>query len=112
MICISNFKDIDLGADSAEKDSGLMRYFLKNDSYINLINGNKTIVVGNRGVGKSAIFRYMANAEKHNIVIELTPEEYSYELLSTILKSEKEGSWGKTASYSVAWQYLLYILKN
>ncbi|NET39470.1 MAG: hypothetical protein F6K19_47150 [Cyanothece sp. SIO1E1] len=44
------------------------------------------------------------------MVLELSPEEYSYELLSQYLKSEGEGSWGKQSAYSVAWQYLIYNL--
>ena len=51
-----------------------------------------------------------AEARKGHLVIELSPEEYSYELLSQYLRSEKEGSRGKQSSYSVAWQYLLYSL--
>ena len=68
--------------------------------------------MGNRGAGKSAIFKYIATTErkKGNLVLELSPEDYSYELLSEYLRSEKEGSWGKQSAYSVAWQYLLYNL--
>lgn len=103
-----------LGSDSAEKDIevGLLRYFLKSKSYEKLSAGQKTIVVGNRGVGKSAIFKYIATNERENghIVLELTPEEYSYEVLSSTLRKESEGSWGKDAAFSTAWQYLLYNL--
>ncbi|MBE7383778.1 MAG: hypothetical protein F6J95_020475 [Leptolyngbya sp. SIO1E4] len=105
---------LNLGSDSAERDIdvGLANYFYQNSTYHKFANSDKTILVGNRGAGKSAIFKYMAAAEarKGHLVIELSPEEYSYELLSQYLRSEKEGSWGKQSSYSVAWQYLLYSL--
>jgi hypothetical protein len=108
-----SIKDLKLGSDSAEKDIevGLIRYFLKSNSYNNIVQG-KTIIVGNRGAGKSAVFKYMASIERlnHNIVLELTPDEYSYEILSGVLKREKEGAWGKQGAYSVSWQYLLYNL--
>lgn len=103
-----------LGSDSAERDIavGLADYFYQNSTYHKFSNSDKTILVGNRGAGKSAVFKYTAAAEarKGHLVIELSPEEYSYELLSQYLRSEKEGSWGKQSAYSVAWQYLLYNL--
>lgn len=109
-----DIRQLDLGSDSAERDIavGLADYFYHNSTYHKFFNSDKTILVGNRGAGKSAIFKYMAAAEarKGHLVIELSPEEYSYELLSQYLKSEKEGSWGKQSAYSVAWQYLLYNL--
>lgn len=105
---------LNLGSDSAERDItvGLSEYFYQNSTYQKFFNSGKTILVGNRGSGKSAIFKYMAavEARKGNLILELSPEEYSYELLSEHLRSEKEGSWGKQSSYSVAWQYLLYYL--
>jgi hypothetical protein len=105
---------LNLGSDSAERDIavGLAEYFYHNSTYQKFFNSSKTILVGNRGAGKSAIFKYMAAAEarRGHLVIELSPEEYSYELLSQFLRSEQEGSWGKQSSYSVAWQYLLYNL--
>lgn len=105
---------LNLGSDSAEKDIqiGLLDYFYQNTAYNKILNQQKTIIVGNRGVGKSAIFKYIASEEerKGTIVLELSPEEYSYEILSSILKKESEGSWGKQSSYSISWQYLLYNL--
>ncbi|MEO1621827.1 MAG: hypothetical protein AAFU53_12455 [Cyanobacteria bacterium J06632_3] len=109
-----DIKSLNLGSDSAERDIdvGLAEYFYQNDAYNRFLNGRKTILVGNRGAGKSAIFKYIATTErkKGNLVLELSPEDYSYELLSEYLRSEKEGSWGKQSAYSVAWQYLLYNL--
>ncbi|MFK8184234.1 MAG: hypothetical protein AB8B99_12745 [Phormidesmis sp.] len=109
-----DIKSLNLGSDSAERDIdiGLADYFYENHAYNRFLNGRKTILVGNRGAGKSAIFKYIATSErrKGNLVLELAPEDYSYELLSEYLRSEKEGSWGKQSAYSVAWQYLLYNL--
>jgi hypothetical protein len=109
-----DIKKLQLGSDSAEKDIqvGLLDYFYQNPAYYSILNEKKTIIVGNRGVGKSAIFKYIASEEtkKGTIVLELSPEEYSYEILSNILKKESDGSWGKQSSYSISWQYLLFNL--
>lgn len=47
---------IDLGKDEAEQDERLKEYFLKTTSYENALTGKKTIIVGRKGSGKSAIF--------------------------------------------------------
>ena len=109
-----DIKDLNLGSDSAERDInlGLAEYFYPNTTYQKFLSGRKTILVGNRGTGKSAIFKYIATTEtrKGHLVLELSPEEYSYELLSDHLTSEEDGFWRKQSAYSVAWQYLLYTL--
>ncbi len=67
---------------------------------------------GNRGSGKSAIFKILAEREKKSgaVVIELSPEDYSYEMLSQVMRKEKEGAWAKLGSYAAAWKYLIYVL--
>ncbi|APH01730.1 hypothetical protein ASJ30_09515 [Janibacter indicus] len=44
------------------------------------------------------------------VVIELAPEDYSYEMLSAALASEDQGSWAKVGAYAAAWKYLIYVL--
>ena len=46
---------IDLGMDEAEKDQRLQEYFLKTGSYQKALEGKKTIILGRKGSGKSAI---------------------------------------------------------
>ena len=109
-----NMQHFNLGADSAEEDIkfGLLGYFVKSPSFNVIEDGKKYIIVGNRGTGKTAIFKYLAERHKSagHIVIDLSPEDYSYEMLSSILKKESDGSWGKQSSYSISWQYLIYSL--
>jgi hypothetical protein len=107
-----DFSKLVLGKDSAEEDIkvGLLEYFHKIQSYSNIHEGEKRILVGNRGVGKTALFKYSSDSHKKSgaIVLELTPEEYSYDLLSKELKKESAGSWGKQSSYSITWQFLIF----
>ncbi|MGD1854840.1 MAG: P-loop ATPase, Sll1717 family [Leptolyngbyaceae cyanobacterium] len=109
-----DIRELNLGSDSAERDInlGLAEYFYPNATYQKFLSGRKTILVGNRGAGKSAIFKYIAATEtrKGHLVLELSPEEYAYELLADHLASEEDGFWRKQSAYSVAWQYLLYTL--
>jgi len=103
-----------LGAPAAERDitQGLADYFVESEAFRRVTEGPKRIVLGNRGTGKSAIFKVLAERRRKakSAVIELAPEDYSYEMLSTILASESEGSWAKHGAYAVAWKYLIYVL--
>jgi hypothetical protein len=106
---------VQLGAPAAERDisRGLESYFVESDTYKRVASGSKRIVIGNRGSGKSAIFQILATRErksKQSSVIELAPEDYSYELLRETMLAEGDGSWHKQSAYSAAWKYLLYVM--
>jgi hypothetical protein len=72
----------------------------------------QTIILGNRGAGKSAILQVLAvRAKSHgHHVIELAPEDYSYDLLRSSMVEEGRGSWAKMGAYTTAWKYVLYVL--
>ena len=105
---------IDFGAPAAERDieRGLDQYFVESEAYERVRSGAKRIVLGSRGIGKSAIFQVLAQREREagSYVIELSPEDYSYELLSQTMAAEASGSWAKLGAYAVAWKYLIYVL--
>jgi len=109
-----SFSALDFGAPAAERDigKGLKEYFVESDTFRRVYSGEKFIILGNRGSGKSAIFKIIAEREKtsRKVVIELSPEDYSYEMLSTVLKAERAGGWAKYGAYAAAWKYLIYIL--
>ena len=46
---------IEWGDDSAEKDADLLSYFVDTESYGRCLRKNKSIVVGRKGSGKSAL---------------------------------------------------------
>jgi hypothetical protein len=105
---------LDFGTPSAERDigRGLEKCFVESAAFQRVHSGSKTIVLGNRGAGKSAIFQMIAKRERiaGGNVIELSPEDYSYELLSSALATERAGSWAKHGAYAAAWKYLIYVL--
>jgi hypothetical protein len=105
---------LDFGAPAAERDigRGLEKYFIESVAYQRVRSGAKTIILGNRGAGKSAIFQVLASRERAagSHVIELSPEDYSYELLSSTMTAENAGAWAKHGAYAAAWKYLIYVL--
>jgi energy-coupling factor transporter ATP-binding protein EcfA2 len=102
---------INFGAPAAERDDTLTQYFVESDAFKAVRSGQKYVVLGNRGSGKSAIFRILAEREKvaGSVVIQLSPDDYSYEMLSAVMRAESDGSWAKQGAYTAAWKYLLYI---
>lgn len=105
---------ITFGALSAERDvqQGLSDYFVESESFGRLLSGKKTVALGNRGAGKTAIFKMIAErlSKAGARVVELVPEDYSYELLSQTMAAEQKGAWAKQGGYSAAWKFLLYVL--
>jgi len=105
---------LSFGAAAAERDvrRGLDAYFIESSAYTQMNAGTKTILVANRGAGKSAIFKTIAHRQRDagGSVIELAPEDYSYEFLSAAMTRELDGAWAKLGAYATAWKYLLLIL--
>jgi hypothetical protein len=105
---------VDFGAPAAERDieRGLDEYFVESEAYSRVKAGAKRILIGGRGIGKSALFQVLARRERDrgSYVIELSPEDYSYELLTQTMASQDRGSWAKRGAYAAAWKYLIYVL--
>jgi hypothetical protein len=105
---------IDLGAPAAERDidRGLEHYFVESDAFRRVLRGETTVILGNRGAGKSAIFQMVARRSRASgaRVIELAPDDYSYEMLQRTMQTEEQGSWAKQGAYAAAWKYTLYVL--
>lgn len=101
-----------LGPPAAERDHDLAEYFYESETFSAIASGQATILIGNRGSGKSAIFKIVGEREKRlgAAIINITPEEYSYEFLGKVLKAEIDGAWVKQASYAASWKYVLYVL--
>ncbi len=108
-----DLEKLDFGAPAAERDidCGLDDYFVESDAFQRVTNGEKTILLGNRGSGKSAIFKVLASRErkKGTLVLELNPENYSYEMLASTMLKESDGAWAKHGAYASAWKYLIYV---
>lgn len=67
---------IDFGNSVAEFDKELERYFFKTDVFIDFINDKYDIVSGDKGTGKTALYRYVYN-KKNNI-----PEMFSVQVIA------------------------------
>jgi hypothetical protein len=103
---------IDLGNDEAEQDTRLEEYFLRTPFYENAMNGNKTLLIGRKGSGKSAIFILIDKEFRRagNMVITITPDQYSWSALkdykeSGILPEQANtNAWRLTLLSAIVWK--------
>jgi len=69
----AHFKSLSFGADTAEQDTHLSEYFVTTDAFQKALSGQKSVVIGPKGSGKSAILKALAtntnNKASHSIVI-------------------------------------------
>src|SRR5918996_3448323 len=111
---MTDISKLSFGALAAERDIGvgLVDYFFESEAYQRLEARHKMILLGNRGTGKSAIFKVFAQRARQTgtLVIELRPEDYAYELLASVLRGEREGSWAKHGAFASAWKYLVLVI--
>lgn len=100
-----DLQKIDLGKDEAEQDQRLHEYFLQTASYKNALSGQKTIIVGRKGSGKSAIFSLLQSELENlgNLVIPITPDQYSW---STLRDYKEQGILPEQA-HTNAWKFTL-----
>lgn len=96
---------IDLGSDEAETDKELRSYFVKTPYYDRALNGSKTIVIGRKGSGKSAIYKMIGEdlAKKGVGVVGITPDYYSW----SVLNAYEEAGIPLEAACSNAWKFTL-----
>ncbi|MDX1995945.1 MAG: hypothetical protein SF029_26420 [bacterium] len=107
-----NPANVAFGVPAAERDAGLIHYFVENEAFRRIKSGEKFIILGNRGSGKTAIIRMIEEYEKQqgHVVINVSPDDYSYELFSQNMLAQDKGSWVKQSAYAAAWRYVLFIL--
>ena len=72
-----NLKNIEWGNDSAENDQNLLSYFVLTENYTRLSKKTKSLVIGRKGSGKSALRKKLENdfrEQKDTHVINISPK--------------------------------------
>ncbi|WP_429884369.1 P-loop ATPase, Sll1717 family [Geoalkalibacter halelectricus] len=97
-------RSIEWGDDSAERDVDLLSYFIDTESYDRLARKSKTIVIGRKGSGKSALRKKLENdfsKDSDTHVINISPK---YSSIRNILneKSLSEG-FGEEIFFQHSW---------
>ena len=103
-------KEIDFGASDAESDDRLGEYFIQTGYVHQALTGKKTIFLGSKGSGKTALFKqlpdlYREQGREGLIVIPLLPDQYAWRAL----KQYKEQGILAESAHTNAWKLTLAI---
>lgn len=107
-------QDIDIdrlfGKDRAQEDANLANYFIKSPQYETIKSGQKELILGRKGTGKSALFSFIGQEleRESNTVICISPKGEDIVLVHEKLKSYSDLKLDDDFKYSLAWKdYLL-----
>lgn len=92
------------GSEDAEKDTRLLDFFYETPVLERLEDYTKNLVIGRKGTGKTALYKYLSNKYNDNVV-ELFFTSYPWKLhdkFKNNIVSERE-------SYRNSWEFLFYI---
>lgn len=103
---------VDFGQVSAERDENLSEYFYDN-GILDIVIKNKYhfLVLGRKGAGKTAVFRYFSyNYKKYvnenDLVVSLSLQDYNWNVHGLLSSAGKSQS----IAYVQSWKYVIYIL--
>jgi hypothetical protein len=94
---------------SAETDTELQEYFLQTPELDKIINSKYWLLLGRKGTGKTAIYKYLENSEpiqvNDNIVLPLNFKDYPW----PAHKLYKESIAGELSAYQKSWRFLFFV---
>lgn len=102
--------DIDLGGVDAESDTRLAEYFVDTPYVGHALEGRRSVFLGRKGSGKSALFTQLPRLSKESEtedlnVLLLTPNQYAW----SALKSYEEQGLMPEQAHTNAWKLTLAI---
>ncbi|MCC5098864.1 P-loop ATPase, Sll1717 family [Xanthomonas campestris] len=102
--------NINWGDDSAEKDPNLLHYFISQDAVDRLARKQKSLVVGRKGSGKSAVRKKLSDTfttAKQSHVLNLSPK---FQSIKTILNDKDLTSgMGEEILFTHTWLRQIYL---
>lgn len=94
---------------SAETDTELQEYFLLTPELEKIINSKYWLLLGRKGTGKTAIYKYLEKAIpskiNDNIVVSLNFKDYPW----PAHKLYKESIAGELSAYQKSWRFLFFV---
>lgn len=101
--------DIDLGGFDAESDDRLGEYFVETPYVREALSGKRTLFLGRKGSGKSALFRQLpelyGQSGRDVLAIPVTPDQYAW----AALREYQEVGLLPEAAHTNAWKLTLAI---
>jgi hypothetical protein len=102
--------DLDFGGIDAESDTGLADYFVTTPYVEAALKGRRTIFLGRKGSGKSALFRQVPilvnqSTQPERVVLSLTPDQYAW----SALRDYREQGIMEEQAHTNAWKHTLAV---
>lgn len=100
-----DIRKIDFGRDIAELDGALSDYFLTTSAYEDVISGRKSLLIGRKGSGKTAIMKYCVDNEKRatQCIYKIEATHATYSKISEKLLSVASSIQHLDSSFKLAW---------
>lgn len=109
---MSNILDwIDVGQVSAERDDLLSNYFYDNGVLRSIVeNPSAFLVLGRKGAGKTAVFRYFAEnpaefIDGEDILVPLSFEDYNWRVHALLATPES----AESLAYKQSWRFVILV---
>ena len=100
-------RSINFGRDTAERDEHLADYFLQTSSYERVRSGSKSILIGRKGTGKTALLKYFVSKENtsQEYVIPIEATHATYTKIDETLKSFQTTAMNLDSSFKLGWLF-------
>jgi ribosomal protein S18 len=103
----SVFKSITFGSDVAERDEHLLDYFVSTAAFGHARNHKRSVIIGPKGSGKTAILRALAS-EAPSASIMITPEVFATSMLKQFV--DDSGSvWDEDEAFVSTWIFTILL---
>lgn len=104
-------KSLKFGRDTAEFDKNLSEYFLATPAYESVLTGDKSIVTGRKGTGKTAIVKYLVENENKSLqyILKIEASHSTYIKIDENLKSFTSQVKNLDSSFKLGWLFTTLI---
>lgn len=102
---------INFGKVSAERDDNLSKYFYDNGVLKSVVNSKTSfLVLGRKGAGKTAVFRYLSENYKtiiadSDLIVSLSFEDYNWNIHSLLVDPAK----AESMLYKQSWRFVILV---
>lgn len=102
---MSNLRDVkSFGKVEAEEDA-ILTYFVEMDVTERILDGSTFLILGRKGSGKTALFRYFCESKYKNHSVPLNLNGYPWKIHERVF----DGGVEEIESYVASWKYLIAV---
>lgn len=105
----TSFEQLSFGQDVSEQDPNLSKYFIATDTYRKAKTGQKSVIIGPKGSGKSAILHALSELPEPDLrwhCIVITPETFATSVLQRFLH-DSEATGEEQEAFASAWIFTI-----